>query len=190
MYGQRSAPRRWEDTLAPWLVAQGFTRGDNEPCVFHRTSDDLTVLVYVDDLLVDGDDGCVQQFLAQLAKEFDCNDPVFLGVDSPIDFIGIIISLGASPVTKSGASPVTSIQMSMEPYCNKLLSEMGMDNCSPREVPFRDNIDYNSSPLSAEESSKYRSGKLGQRNAQSRHCYANQDCYRRQLFRFIDQGIA
>ena len=40
---------------------------------------------------------------------------------------------------------------------------MGMENCSPREVPFRDNIDFFSPALSAEEASKYRSsvGGLG-----------------------------
>ena len=93
MYGQRSAPRRWEDTLAPWLESQGFIRGENDASIFHRPSDDLTILVYVDDLLCDGDDACVKQFLIDLATGFDCNDPVFLTLGSPIDFIGIIISL-------------------------------------------------------------------------------------------------
>ena len=30
IYGEASAPVRWEDTIAPWLVAQGFVRGENE----------------------------------------------------------------------------------------------------------------------------------------------------------------
>ena len=150
MYGQRSAPRRWEDTLAPWLESQGFTRGKNEPSVFYRPSDDMSILVYVDDLLVDGDDASVRHFFTQLANEFDCNDPVFLSQGSPIDFIGIIISLSDQPVTK--------IQMSMEPYCEKLLSQMGMSSCTPREVPFRDNINYTSLALNEERASKYRSG--------------------------------
>ena len=120
--------------------------------MFHRESDDVSILVYVDDLLVDGDDACVRQFLSKLAHDFDCNQPVFLGVGSPIDFIGIIISLSEVPTAG------TAIQMSMEPYCNKLLSEMGMGSCTPREVPFRDNIDYSSLALNAEEASKYRSG--------------------------------
>ena len=60
MCGQCSAPRRWEDTLAPWLESQCFIRGKNEPSVFHRPSDDATILVYVDGLLVDGDDASVR----------------------------------------------------------------------------------------------------------------------------------
>ena len=99
IYGEDSAPKLWEDTFADFLEnTAGMDRGKNEPCVFHRASDDLSILVYVDDLLIDGDDACVRQFLTQLAHEFDCNDPVFLGIDSPIDFIGIIISLSDTPV--------------------------------------------------------------------------------------------
>ena len=124
MYGQRSAPRRWEDTLAPWLESQGFERGENEPSVFYRASDDTTILVCVDDLLIDGDDACVKQFLVDLNNKFECNQPVFLTQENPIDFIGIIISLTPS-----------KIQLSMEPYCNKFLKDMGMSDCNPRGTP-------------------------------------------------------
>ena len=148
MYGQRSAPRRWEDTLAPWLESQGFQRGENEPSVFYRASDDTTILVYVDDLLIDGDDASVKQFLLDLKNKFECNQPVFLTQENPIDFIGIIISLTA-----------TKIQLSMEPYCNKFLNDMGMADCNPRGTPFQGvDIDKDSLALDIDQSKYYRSG--------------------------------
>ena len=71
MYGQRSAPRRWEDTLAPWLESLDFIRGKNEPSVFYRESDDMTLLLYTDDLIVDGDHQSVMDFLTLLQSRFD-----------------------------------------------------------------------------------------------------------------------
>ena len=129
MYGQRSAPRRWEDTLAPWLESQDFKRGKNEPSVFHRKSDDTLILVYVDDLLIDGDHDSVHEFLRALTSRFACNDPVYLGTNQPIDFIGIDIFL-----TSQG------IYASSQQYCCKLLENLGMANVKPRETPISGNI--------------------------------------------------
>ena len=71
MYGLRSSPRRWEDTLAPWLVSEGFKRGENEPSVFHRSSDDVTIICYVDDLLILFDHKDIEVTLARLRTRFE-----------------------------------------------------------------------------------------------------------------------
>ena len=150
MYGQRSAPRRWEDTLAPWLEAQGFTRGCNDASIFYRESDGLTVLVYVDDLLVDGDDACVKAFLKTLQDPehgFECNEPIFLTTETPIDFIGILISLRGDVIT-----------LDMETYIDKLLDSMGMSHCTPRATPFANEINDESRALNPTEAKIYRSG--------------------------------
>ena len=54
IYGEASAPVRWENTIAPWLEEQGFERGKNEKSVFYHKERDLLLLLYVDDCLVDG----------------------------------------------------------------------------------------------------------------------------------------
>lgn len=147
MYGQRSAPIRWEHTLAPKLVSVGFQQGLNDPSVFYRAEDDLTVIVYVDDLLIDGDASSVDDFIAELRKTFQCNEPVYLTEQQPIDFIGIIISLDS-----------TSIHLSMADYHLKLLARMGMENCNPIGSPISSPIQADSSPLDEEAASKYREG--------------------------------
>ena len=146
MYGQRSAPVRWQTTLAPWLVSQGFIQGDNEPCVFHRHDDDLLVLVYVDDLLLDGDEAVIRTFLDVLQRRFKINEPAFLTPSSSLDFIGILISLTD-----------TTITLSMEAYCSKLLSTMEMDQCRPVGTPIINPVNE-SELLDSADASKFRSG--------------------------------
>ena len=75
IYGEASAPVHWENTVAPWLVSLGFIRGDNEPSVFHHPERDLLVLLYVDDVLMDGFDEDVDWLDAKMDQRFTC-EPV------------------------------------------------------------------------------------------------------------------
>ena len=37
IYGEASAPKRWEDTIAPWFESMGFLQGENErSCFYHK----------------------------------------------------------------------------------------------------------------------------------------------------------
>jgi hypothetical protein len=129
MYGQRSAPIRWENTLFPWLISVGFVQGKNDQSTFYHPLEDITLIVYVDDLLADGDEAAVRHFLDQLFKRFECNDAVFLAQETPIDFIGVIITLHED-----------QISLSMPEYHEKLLKNMGMLDCNPLGIPFSDQI--------------------------------------------------
>ena len=55
IYGEASAPIRWEETLAPELETAGFHRGENQPTCFLHELQDLVALIYVDDGLADGE---------------------------------------------------------------------------------------------------------------------------------------
>ena len=107
----------------------------------------LVLLLYTDDLIVDGDHQSVMDFLALLQSRFDCNDPSILAADHPIDFIGIIIGLYPE-----------GISMSMEPYTTKFLAEMNMSNCTPRSIPINGYIPDDSPELSPAQATLYRSG--------------------------------
>jgi hypothetical protein len=146
MYGQRSAPVRWENTIAPWLISEGLVRGENEPCAFYRKSDDLTVLLYVDDLIADGDAAVVEAFFNSLSKRFKTTKPVYLSQDTPIDYLGVIISLDDDHIT-----------LSMEAYHHKLLANMDMTAAKPVGTPITHQI-CESELLSESEASRYRSG--------------------------------
>ena len=56
LYGEKSASRRWEDTIAPWYQGQGFVRGENEPCAFLHEIQDILILLWTDDDFIDAED--------------------------------------------------------------------------------------------------------------------------------------
>ena len=49
LYGQRSASKRWYQTITTWMKTQGFEKGHNEPCVLQNPTTGLVVVLYVDD---------------------------------------------------------------------------------------------------------------------------------------------
>ena len=55
-----------------------FRRGMNEKCVYYHKQLDLVVIVYVDDLLVDGDEAAVKDFFEKLNARFQCGEPEWL----------------------------------------------------------------------------------------------------------------
>ena len=36
LYGQRTAPYVWWETLTEWLVEEGFIQSKNDPCLYHK----------------------------------------------------------------------------------------------------------------------------------------------------------
>ena len=79
IYGEASAPIRWEDTLAPEIEDGGLVRGENQPCVFLHELIDLVALFYVDDGLGDGGskEDC-DQFCSLMEDKFDCKDTIWI----------------------------------------------------------------------------------------------------------------
>ena len=62
VYGMAQAGRRWQRSLFPWLIEQGFTAMHADPCVFHKTvtmstpkgprTETVYIGCYVDDLSI------------------------------------------------------------------------------------------------------------------------------------------
>ena len=69
LYGEVSAPKRWEDTIAPWFESMGFKRGENERSCVYPEEKDLLILLYVADCLADGDAADVQWIFTELEKD-------------------------------------------------------------------------------------------------------------------------
>ena len=84
-----SAPVRWENTIAPWIEDQGFTRGENDPCVFYHHERDIFILLFVDDCLADGETNDVEWFFDLLATRFDCKDTEYITPETPQDYLGM-----------------------------------------------------------------------------------------------------
>ena len=111
LYGENSAPRRWENTLSDWFESVGFRRGENEKSTFYHETRDLLVLTYVDDLFMDGDEDDVRWISDIISKRFDCKHTEWLTKETPIDFLGMMISINSE-----------GISLSMENYVEQMLT--------------------------------------------------------------------
>jgi hypothetical protein len=135
IYGENSAPKHWENTLFPWIKSLGFVQGDNEPCVFYLAECDLVVLVYVDDVLVDGEEEDVAWFFRQMDNRFECKGDEWLTPETPLDFLGIEVSMDED-----------RLYLSMEDFTEKTLSAMDMADCVIAKRPMSKEI-TDSTPL-------------------------------------------
>ena len=88
LYGLKQAPRCWFAKLAGTLKQYGFTQSYSDYSLFTLCRDDvqLNVLVYVDDLIISGNNGkAIQSFKTYLSTCFHMKDlgslKYFLGIE-------------------------------------------------------------------------------------------------------------
>ena len=141
VYGEASAPIRWEDTLAPELEDGGFIRGDNQPAAFLHELQDLLVLVYVDDGLGDGASKreC-DEFCAVMEDKFDCKDTVWMEDFTRMDYLGMGIRMDKQFLYLSMVAYI-------ENSCELLFPELV--NSKPLSTPIDRPIERDSEPLDA-----------------------------------------
>ncbi|CAL1385136.1 unnamed protein product [Linum trigynum] len=99
LYGLRQAPRSWYMELSTFLQQQGFvcTTSDASLFVYHKNATILYFLVYVDDLLLTGNDSHVlADFQARLAARFSLKRlgavNYFLGIEVLPSAGGLVLS--------------------------------------------------------------------------------------------------
>ena len=77
LYGLKEAPRAWFHLLSSFLIAKGFrcSRSYTSPFVFKREVCIIYLLVYVDDLILTGNNKkFISSFIAKLHHEFAIKD--------------------------------------------------------------------------------------------------------------------
>ena len=123
IYGEASAPVRWENTLVPWLEQQGFIRGENEKSVLYHPERDLTLLVYVDDVLADGERTQVDWIFQLMDKRFECKDADYLTKETPLDYVGIEIEMTDD-----------RIYMHMDKYIKSCIQSLGLTDIKTARI--------------------------------------------------------
>ena len=146
VYGEAGAPVRWENTIAPWLIEEGFERGCNEPAVYYHSKMDVLLLTYVDDLLYDGEEDDISHCDERLEHRFDCKDTEWLTPDmTPLDYLGMELLQSSS-----------HLYLSMEAYICKTINLLQLDELALKEppaTPINVTIDTESGMLSADDRS-------------------------------------
>ena len=78
----RSGSRLRYNTLAEWLVSEGYKKQENEPCVFINDKGFTVHKAYVDDLICRGSEVETDRFYKLLNERFECKDEVIMRVGS------------------------------------------------------------------------------------------------------------
>ncbi|KAJ4808040.1 Retroelement pol polyprotein-like [Rhynchospora pubera] len=126
IYGLRQAPRMWFSKLTKALEAYGFTQSRADYSLFtcHKGNAFLAILVYVDDLVVAGNDSdAVREFKQYMSKLFHMKD---LGVLKY--FLGIEIARGP-----------TGLFLCQRKYALDMLAESGLLGAKPAATPLEQN---------------------------------------------------
>ena len=77
LYGLKQAPRAWYDKIAEFLLQSGYSVAPADSSLFVKAQDEklAIVLVYVDDLIITGDDDWeIQQTKANLSIRFQMKE--------------------------------------------------------------------------------------------------------------------
>jgi hypothetical protein len=125
LYGLKQSPRTWFNALKQSLLDLGFTQCANDPCIFvlNQDSSQLTIGVYVDDLLYFGDEDLIESIMASLKAQFNIT---LLGLAT--HFLGIHINQDGPPGT---------ISIDQNTYISQLLSDFKITKLYPAHTPLR-----------------------------------------------------
>ncbi|PKU73841.1 Retrovirus-related Pol polyprotein from transposon TNT 1-94 [Dendrobium catenatum] len=122
LYGLKQAPRQWFHKLTSFLQQRGFgfSRSDPSLLIYNKNNVQIYFLIYVDDILVTGNNpthihNLLQDLKSQFAiKQFD-QISLFLGIQITRTTAGFFLTQGH--------------------YASKLLQEAGMANCKAAPTP-------------------------------------------------------
>ena len=123
IYGLKQTPRAWYEELKGFLTTSGFSNSlaDTSLFIYKHGSSIIYMLVYVDDIIVTGDNAqVVNQFIQCLAARFSLKD-----LGSLTHFLGIKVQ------THSGGG----LLLSQKRYILDLLQRNNMANVKPTPTP-------------------------------------------------------
>ena len=127
LYGLKQAPRAWFQRFASVVLGAGFSASNHDPALFVHTSSRgrTLLLLYVDDMIITGDDPEYIAFVkARLSEQFLMSD---LG---PLRyFLGIEVS-----------STPEGFYLSQEQYIQNLLDRAGLTDHQTVETPMELNV--------------------------------------------------
>lgn len=125
LYGLKQAPRQWYKKFESFMVEHGYNKTNSDHCVFVRNFSDndfIILLLYVDDMLIVGQDASrVDRLKQDLSKSFSMKD---LGPAKQI--------LGMKILRDRKAK---KLWLSQEKYIEKVLQRFNMDKAKVVSTP-------------------------------------------------------
>lgn len=161
LYGLRTAPKAWKETLERFLHGLGYENSLLDDTILINRKNGTRIFLYVDDLLMCGDEQVLKDFLTKLTDRFDCTAPNWLKdatEERPMLFLGNALWVAEN----KGGQKV--LHISQEEYITQMLSKLEMQDCRPLSTLNPDDFDKEAldsgTPLSPDLQTKLR-GVLG-----------------------------
>jgi hypothetical protein len=131
LYGLKQAPRAWYSRFASYLLTLGFTeaKSDTSLFIYHRGSDLVYLLLYVDDIVLTASSaGLLRWAIQALQAEFSMKD-----LGTLHHFLGITVTSDSS-----------GLLLSQRQYSIEILERAGMSDCKPCSTPVDTNAKLSS----------------------------------------------
>eukprot|EP00253_Pinus_taeda_P030637 PITA_30637 len=125
LYYLKQAPRAWSTRIDNYLTSLGFTKSEVDAKLYHIFVEGnfLIIVLYVDDLILAGDEQLIRSCKEVLAKEFEMND------------MGLMHYFPGLEVWRSNRE----LFVSQGKYANEILQRFRMESCKPMETPLETN---------------------------------------------------
>eukprot|EP00253_Pinus_taeda_P009486 PITA_09486 len=125
LYGLKQAPYAWYTSINNYFTGLGFTKSETDANLYLIMVEGkpLIIVLYVDDLILIGDDQLVQSCKEDLAREFEMKDMGLMH-----DFLGMEVW------QKDG-----EVFVSQGKYANEILRCFHMEKCKPMQNPLARN---------------------------------------------------
>jgi len=144
LYGLKQAPRAWYSRFAAYLLSLGFVeaKSDTSLFVYHRGSDTIYLLLYVDDIVLTASSSALlQQTIQALQREFSMRD------------LGELHHFLGMHVRRCG----TGLLLSQRQYMLDILERAGMTECKPCSTPVDTNPKLAADGPPVQDASEFRS---------------------------------
>ena len=125
MYGLRSSPKAWQDYFATSMAELGFKRLLSEANVYANSTNDVYIMVYVDDIMVIGDPTKVNKIFEKIQEKMLFKHTGYLDPGEKHYFLGRQIR---------NEGNYFDIMLD-DDYIETILQEANMTKCNPAPTP-------------------------------------------------------
>ena len=129
LYGDKRAPRGWQDHLEKTMLDLGFERLESEPGCFVKKGashkDTIIVVMHVDDLLSVGKRKHLDNFFLQLEKTLKLKRVEYIENGKSVLFLGDYITEYKDKITLK----------SKDTYADNMPAMLGMEGCKQTNTP-------------------------------------------------------
>lgn len=131
LYGLKQSGRCWYEKLDAVLLEMNFVRSETDHCLYHKTLEEklFIIAVYVDDLLMAGQENHITDMKHRLQQKFKLKD---LGPANHLLGMRIVQNLQEGTVT-----------IDQQAYIEAIISKYGMTDAKPVSTPIDKNIKMN-----------------------------------------------